>query len=53
MRLELDLNVPGLQRRRVSRHVIVSSFAAPLMQPGLVVPVYVNPAKPDDILIVW
>jgi hypothetical protein len=53
MRFELDLDVPGQGRRRVTRNVIVSNFAAPLMQPGLVLPVYVNPNKADDLLIVW
>ena len=53
MTLELDLEVPGHQPRRVSRRLIVSSFAAPLLQPGVVLPVYVNPADPDDLLIVW
>ena len=37
----------------VERRLIISNFAAPLMRPGLVLPVYVNPRDPDDILIVW
>jgi hypothetical protein len=53
MSLELDLEVPGQTPRRVARRLIVSSFAAPLMQPGVVLPVYVNPSDPEDILIVW
>ena len=53
MTLELDLDVPGQQPRRISRRLIISEFAAPLMQPGLVLPVYVNPGDPEDILIVW
>ena len=53
MTMELDLEVPGQSPRRVSRRLIVSDFAAPLMQPGLVLPVYVNPQNPDDILVVW
>ena len=53
MTLELDLEVPGQAPRRVKRRLIVSNFAAPLMQPGLVLPVYVNPGDPEDILIVW
>jgi hypothetical protein len=39
--------------RRIERKVIVSNFAAPLMEPGLVLPVYVNPSDPEDILIAW
>ena len=53
MTLELDLEVPGQSDRRVSRRLIISEFAAPLMQPGVVLPVYVNPGDPEDILIVW
>ena len=53
MTMELDLEVPGQSPRRVSRRLIVSDFAAPLMQPGVVLPVYVNPGDPEDILIVW
>jgi hypothetical protein len=53
MTLELDLDVPGQQPRRVKRKVIISNFAAHIMEPGLVLPVYVNPQDPEDILIVW
>jgi hypothetical protein len=53
MTLELDVEVPGQSRRRVKRRLIISAFAAHLMQPGLVLPVYVNPKDPDDMLIVW
>ena len=53
MTLELDLDVPGEQPRRVKRKLIISNFAAGVMQPGLVLPVYVNPADPEDILIAW
>ena len=53
MTLELDLEVPGQAPRRVKRRLIISDFAAHLMQPGLVLPVYVNPRDPDDILVVW
>jgi hypothetical protein len=53
MTLELDVAVPGQRSRRVRRKLIISNFAAHLMQPGLVLPVYVNPRDPEDILIVW
>lgn len=53
LRMVLDLEVPGMPPRRVERRIIVSNFAAPLMQPGLVLPVYVNPSDPEDILIAW
>jgi hypothetical protein len=53
MKLELELELPGQPPRRVTRKVIISEFAAHLMQPGLVLPVCVNPQDPDDILVVW
>ena len=53
LKLVLDLEVAGMEPRRVERKLIVSNFVAPLMQPGLVLPVYVNPRDPDDILIAW
>jgi hypothetical protein len=53
MTLELDLDMPGQQPRRVKRKLIISNFAAHIMQPGLVLPVYVNPQDLEDILIVW
>jgi len=51
--LELEVDVPGHAPRRVRRRLIISDFAAHLMRPGLVLPVYVNPRDPDDILVVW
>lgn len=53
MTLELDLEIPGLEARRVRRKMIISNFVAHLMEPGLVLPVYVHPQDPDDILVVW
>ena len=53
MTLELDLEVAGHSPRRVKRKLIISEFAAHLIEPRLVLPVYVNPQDPDDILIVW
>ena len=53
LKMVLDLEIPGMEPRRVERKVIVSNFASPLMQPGLVLPVYVNPSDPEDILIAW
>jgi len=51
--LELELEVPGQPTRRVRRRLIISQFAAHLMKPGVVLPVYVNLADPDDLLVVW
>jgi hypothetical protein len=53
MKLELDLEFAGMEPRRVTRRVIVSNFAAPLLQPGVELPVYINPQDPEDLLIVW
>ncbi len=53
LKMILDVEAPGMPLRRIERKVIVSNFAAPLMEPGLVLPVYVNPADPEDILIAW
>jgi hypothetical protein len=53
MTLELDVEVPGQAPRRVRRKLIISDFAAAVMKPGLVLPVYVNPQDPEDLLIVW
>lgn len=52
-RLVLDLEFPGQRSRRVTRSIIVGNFAARRMKPGLVMPVYVHPQKPDDLLVVW
>jgi hypothetical protein len=53
MTLELDLDVPGQEPRRVTYKTLVSNFAAHRMERGMVLPVYVNPEDPSDILVVW
>jgi hypothetical protein len=53
MSLRLDLKVPGHQTREVKRREIMPVFAARRMQPGLVLPVYVNPNDADDFVLVW
>lgn len=53
MALELDLDIPGREPRRVTYRTLVSNFAAHRFEPGLVLPVYANPNDPDDILVVW
>lgn len=53
LKLVLDVEMAGMEPRRIERKVIVSNFAAPLMRPGLVLPVYVNPQDREDILIAW
>jgi hypothetical protein len=53
MSLTLDLQVPGMADRQVKRRVLMSVFAANRVQPGLVLPVHVNPEDPDDLVLVW
>jgi hypothetical protein len=53
MNLRLDLEVPGEETREVKRREIMPVFAAVRMQPGLKLPVYVNPSDPGDYILVW
>jgi len=53
MSLRLDLEVPGVGSQEVKRREIMPVFAAARMQPGLVLPVYVNPEDPSDFVLVW
>jgi hypothetical protein len=53
MSLRLGLDVPGQGTREVKRREIMPVFAAARMEPGLVLPVYVNPQDPDEFVLVW
>ncbi|HEY6730793.1 MAG TPA: hypothetical protein VI039_07195 [Solirubrobacterales bacterium] len=53
MSLRLELEVPGFGTSEVKRREIMPVFAASRMQPGLVLPVYVNPKDADDFVLVW
>jgi hypothetical protein len=53
MSLRLELELPGFGRREVKRREIMPVFAASRMEPGLVLPVYVNPKDADDFVLVW
>jgi len=53
MSLRLELEVPGSAKREVKRREIMPVFAAARMQPGLRLPVYVNPGDADDFVLVW
>lgn len=53
MSLRLDLEVPGFPTREVKRREIMPVFAASRMQPGLTLPVYVNPKDEKDFILVW
>jgi hypothetical protein len=37
----------------VKRREVMPVFAASRMQPGLTLPVYVNPENPSDFILVW
>ena len=53
MRFVLDLEVPGQAPHRVGHKTVVAVFAAHRMQPGLVLPVFVNPGDPSDFVLQW
>lgn len=53
MKLRLALEVPGVAAAEVSRREIMSVFAARRMEPGLQLPVYVNPGDHADLVLVW
>ncbi len=53
MSLRLDLEVSGSGTREVKRREIMPVFVASRMEPGLVLPAYVNPKDPDDFVLVW
>ncbi len=53
LKLELELEIPGQERRQISKRELMPVFAAMRMQAGVVLPVYVNPRDPDDLILVW
>lgn len=53
MKLRLDLDVPGVGVREVGRREVMPVFTANRMQPGLILPAYVNPENPDEFILVW
>lgn len=53
MSLRLRLDVPGHGSREVKRKEVMPVFAARRMQPGLTLPVYVNPGDPSEYVLVW
>ena len=53
MKLRLDLDIPGVGVREVSRREVMPVFAANRMQPGLVLPAYANPEDPTEFVLVW
>lgn len=53
MKLQLDLDTPGVGARQVSHREVMPVFTAQRMAPGLVLPAYFNPADPGDFILVW
>lgn len=54
MKLKLALDVPGIAAgAEVGRREIMSVFAARRIEPGLQLPVYVNPGDHGDFVLVW
>ena len=51
--LTVDLEFPGMEPRRYTKRMVISDFAVYRMHPGLKLPAYVDPDRPDDVLIVW
>ena len=53
MSLRLDMEAPGFETREVERREVMPTFAAARMEPGLVLPVYIDPKDPSDFILVW
>jgi len=53
MKLRLDLDIPGVGVREVSKRETMPVFIANRMEPGLVLPAYANPQNPDEFILVW
>lgn len=51
--LVMELEVPGVEPRREVETVLVSSFVAPCLRPGVVLPVYVDPEDDRRVLVAW
>jgi hypothetical protein len=53
MGLALELEIPGHGKQSATRRETMPVFAATRMQPGTVLPIYVNPTDPSDYVLVW
>jgi hypothetical protein len=51
--LTVDLDFPGHEPRRYTKNMVINKFAVNHMKPGMVLPAYMDPGKPDEVLIVW
>lgn len=53
MKLKLELDIPGVGRREVSRREVMPVFTANRMEAGLTLPAYANPEDPAEFILVW
>jgi hypothetical protein len=53
MKLKLDVDIPGVGRTEFTRREVMPVFSANQMREGLVLPVYADPKKPGDFILVW
>ena len=53
MKLKLELDIPGANRREITRREVMPVFTANRMEQGLVLPAYANPEDPGDFILVW
>jgi hypothetical protein len=55
VKLDLEIHMPGQAPRRMKKRILMPGFVAYRMQPGVVLPVHVNPdpRKPGDLLVRW
>jgi hypothetical protein len=53
MKLKLELDIPGVGRREVSRRELMPVFIANRMAAGLALPAYANPKDPAEFILVW
>jgi hypothetical protein len=53
LKLGLELDIPGVARRKVTRREVMPVFTANRMREGLVLPAYSNPEDPNEFILVW
>jgi hypothetical protein len=53
LKMELELEIPGVGSQRVTRREVMPVFAANRIEAGLVLPAYANPEDPNDFILVW
>ena len=53
MSFVFDVEVPGRPPQRIRHRILMSSFVAHRMVPGVVLPIHVHPQKPGDVLVRW